>query len=101
MTFSVVKLLAITALWILRCYTQKSFCFYQIMCNMTHLLSENFSQKLTEYIKNNFAYIRFIAYFSDVCAGQHISFKNILNLTHHQLDFNHATSWSFFATSHG
>ena len=57
-------------------------------------------QKLTEYIRNNFPNIKFIEYFSDGCAGQYKNFKNFLNLTHHQLDFNLAASWSFFATSH-
>ena len=57
-------------------------------------------QKLTEYISNNFPNIKFIEYFSDGSAGQYINFKNFLKLTHHQLDFNLAASWSFFATIH-
>ena len=58
-------------------------------------------QKLTEYIRNNFPNIKFIEYFLDGYAGQYKNFKNFPNLTLHQLDFNLAASWSFFATSHG
>ena len=49
----------------------------------------------------NFLNIKFIEYFSDGCAGQYNNFKNFINLTHYQLDFNLAASWSFFGTSHG
>ena len=58
-------------------------------------------QKLTEYIRNNFPNIKCIEYFSDGCAGRYKNYKNFLNLTCHQLDFNLATSWAFFATNHG
>ena len=78
--------------------TEKSFCFSSDVVEHDTSFVWKLKQKLTEYIRNNFPNIKFIEYFSDGCAGQ---YKNFLNLTHHQLDFNLAASWSFFASSHG
>ena len=54
-----------------------------------------------QYIKKNLPHITFAEYFSDGCAGEYKNYKNFLNLTHHELDFNVGAAWSFFATSHG
>ena len=42
-----------------------------------------------------------IDYVSDGCSGQHKSYKALLNLCHHKLDFGLDATWAFFATSHG
>ena len=58
-------------------------------------------KQLMQYITENIPHIKFVEYFSDGCAGQYKNYKNFLNLTHHQSDFDIGASWSFFATSHG
>ena len=80
---------------------ENSFCFLSNDVEHDTSFVWKLQQKLTEYIRNNFTNIKFIEYFSDGCAGQNKNFKNFLNLTHYQLDFNLAASWSFFETSHG
>ena len=42
-----------------------------------------------------------IKYFSDGAAGQYKNYKNMLNLTCHNQDFDVNAEWHFFATSHG
>ena len=42
-----------------------------------------------------------IEYFSNECSAQYKNYKNLLNLTFHERDFDSKASWSFFATSHG
>ena len=80
---------------------ENSFCFLSDDVEHHTSFVWKLQQKLTKYIRNNFPNIKFIEYFSDGCAGQYENFKNFLNLTHHQLDFNLAALCSFFATSHG
>ena len=42
-----------------------------------------------------------VEYFSDGCAAQYKSYKNMLNLCRHKSDFGIDAIWTFFATSHG
>ena len=65
----------------------------------------SFVNKLQElvcdYIKREMPEITSIEYWSDGCAGQYKSFKNMMNLCLHKEDFGLEATWYFFATSHG
>ncbi|KAM4046376.1 LOW QUALITY PROTEIN: uncharacterized protein ACNLHF_009977 [Anomaloglossus baeobatrachus] len=55
---------------------------------------------IVEYLKTLIYGIRHIHYFSDG-SGQYKNFKNLLNLCHHNADFNISAEWNFFGTRHG
>ena len=53
------------------------------------------------WIKEHLKHIKTITYFSDGCAQQYKNYKNFINLSYHETDFNISAKWAFFATSHG
>nr|XP_047122569.1 uncharacterized protein LOC124806053 [Hydra vulgaris] len=79
----------------------KSYCI--ISDDMIH--DVNMVYKIIEVvcndIKTNLPQIKNIEYFSDGCAGQYKTCKNMLNLCFHCEDFGFTAKWNFFATSHG
>ena len=78
-----------------------SLCFISDDLNHDTSFVNCLQQLLAKYISDNFQNITELEYFSDGCAGQYKNFKNFLNLTYHEHDFNIKATWSFFATSHG
>lgn len=56
---------------------------------------------ITDTLKEKFPDVKDIMYFSDGCGGQYKNFKNFLNLSHHETDFQMKATWGFYATSHG
>ena len=55
---------------------------------------------LVDFLKENLPIKNRIFYFSDGCAEQYKNCKNLINLCHHQQDFNMEAEWIFFATGH-
>ena len=53
-----------------------------------------------DYLKENLIVDK-VFYFSDGYAEQYKNRKNVINLCHHQHDFNMGAECIFFATSHG
>ena len=53
------------------------------------------------FIKEKLPQIKHVEYWSDGCAGQYKSYKNLMNLCNHENDFGLDAIWSFFATSYG
>ncbi|KAJ1522002.1 hypothetical protein ONE63_002324 [Megalurothrips usitatus] len=60
-----------------------------------------FQKKLIAFLKSRQPRLQKIKYFSDGAAQQYKNKFNIINLTHHQEDFQVRGEWHYFATSHG
>ena len=61
----------------------------------------HYQRRITNFILQNHPSIKCIAYVSDKRAGQFKNNKNMVNWTHHELDFGIPATWTFSATSHG
>ncbi|XP_044597202.1 uncharacterized protein LOC123273796 [Cotesia glomerata] len=71
--------------------------------NLTHNTTAvySFQEVLTSFLKNKIPDISKIIYFSDGAASQYKNRYNLLNLLHHEEDFQIPAEWHYFATSHG
>lgn len=71
--------------------------------NLTHNTTAVYSFQgiLTSFLKNKIPDISKIFYFSDGAAAQYKNRYNLVNLLHHEEDFEIPAEWHFFATSHG
>lgn len=83
--------------------TLKNFNFVAISNIRNHdaIAWRVFQERIMEYIKQNFRFIKKVKYFSDGAVTQYKNKKNFINLSHHELDFGIKSEWHFFATSHG
>ena len=78
-----------------------SFCFIPDDLNHDTGFVHHMQHVFVSYLKSHHSHLTHIHYFSDGCAGQCKNYKNFLNLTFHQQDFEINATWNFFATSHG
>ena len=60
-----------------------------------------FHKILLNFLKDKFALVSKIFYFSDGAPQQYKNFKNVINLAYHQKDFSVEAEWHFYATAHG
>ena len=66
----------------------KSFCIISYGLKHYTISVHVYSTILIGFLKESFPSIKQIHYFSDGAVGQYKHFKNLLNLCHHQEDFN-------------
>ncbi|KAK0169394.1 hypothetical protein PV328_012113 [Microctonus aethiopoides] len=71
--------------------------------NLTHNTTAVycFQEVLTSFLKEKIPNISKIIYFSDGAVAQYKNRYNLVNLLHHEEDFQIKAEWNFFATSHG
>lgn len=71
--------------------------------NLTHNTTAVycFQEVLTSFLKEKIPNISKIIYFSDGAVAQYKNRCNLVNLLHHEEDFQIKAEWHFFATSHG
>ncbi|KAI8122643.1 hypothetical protein CVS40_6527 [Lucilia cuprina] len=79
----------------------KSFVAISEILNHDAVTWRIFQQKIVQYIKANYKFVKTIIYFSDGACSQYKNKKNFINLTHHESDFGLKAEWNFFATAHG
>ena len=60
-----------------------------------------FQKILLNFLKNKFALVSKIIYFSDGAPQQYKNYKNVINLAYHKKDFSVEAEWHFYATAHG
>ncbi|CAH1104638.1 unnamed protein product [Psylliodes chrysocephalus] len=85
------------------CPQPTSDCYLGTCNNLTHNTTAvySFQEVLTSFLKDKIPNISKIIYFSDGAASQYKNRYNLLNLLHHEDDFQIPAEWHFFATSHG
>ena len=79
----------------------QSFCFISNDLSHDNCFVHRLEADIFKWVKLHLPLVKIVEYFTDDCGGQYKSYKNCMNVCHHEEDFGLPAVWNFFATSHG